>query len=503
MMNCEVRTKNGIVRGKCEEGIMVWKGIPYAKKPLGEYRFRKAQAPDNWTGVLETVEWSKKPIQPDFLTSNPDIEESEDCLYLNIWSNGTEEKKPVVVFIYGSAYIIGESSLLTYDGSSYAKDGIVFVSFNHRVGIFGGYDLSHLNGGNQEFDPEIMISDQIQALRWVRDNIEQFGGNPEDVTIMGESAGASSVINLIASPAAKGLFHKAISQSVVIRSVVDKEIQNINMRVLLEHLEIKEENIAHIKDMETQKLEEAPLWLMNNYSRRNPGIFLPGFAYGGELFPEFPLVALEKGCGKGIKLMIGTNQDEASLFIHGESSNMVWTKEEIEQFFNHCGTPKEVQDKLEDYYDGFQSMDSIKAFCRDFTFTRDSVTIADIQSQIEDTYMYYFSYLPQPATNMGIGCYHGLEIPFSLGTTDISEMKNLYGFSDKDSLNAVSHAMYLAWTNFIKYGNPNGEGQLPWPKYDKESRKVYHFDTECEVLDNPHGKMYEAFEGLRGYEDIK
>lgn len=502
MKNCEVKTKNGIVKGKVENGVMKWLGIPYAKKPLGEYRFRRAQPADDWTGVLETVNWGKKPLQPPFLSTNPDVEESEDCLYLNIWSNGTECKKPVVVFIYGSAFIIGEASLNTYDGTNYAKDGIVFVSFNHRVGVFGGYDLSHLPGAEKDFDSDIMESDQIQALRWVKENIEGFGGDPLNVTLMGESAGAGSVINLMASPEAKGLFHKAISQSAVIRSTMDPKVGERNMSLLLKHLNLSIEEVGKLKEINTDELKDASLWLTNNYSRENPGIFLPGNMIGGELLPESPIKAIGKGCGKGIKLMIGTNRNEASLFIHGETSNMMYSKEEIEQFFENCNTSEEVRNKLREYYDYFETPQSIQDFCRDYTFVNDGATVADLQSQYADTYMYYFSYQPEPSTQMGLGCFHGLEIPLSLGTSEISELKEFYEASDEKSFQKVAKTCYRAWVNFIKFGNPNGKGKGPWPKYRMNKRQVYQIDTKCRVLNNPYRKMRKAFRGLKGYEDI-
>ncbi|SET36729.1 carboxylesterase/lipase family protein [[Clostridium] polysaccharolyticum] len=502
MNNCKVQTKNGTVEGKLEDGVYQWLGIPYAKKPLGEYRFRRAQPADNWEGILETVKWSMKPLQPPFLTSNPDVEESEDCLYLNIWSSGTGEKKPVVVFIYGSAYIIGEASMKTYVGTRYAQDGIVLVTFNHRVGVFGGYDLAHYPEGERDYDSDIMISDQIQALRWIHENIEAFGGDKDKVTIMGESAGGSSVINLIASPATDGLFHQAIVQSGVIGGAAKPEVAKRNMHLLLEHLHLTEAEISKMKDTNTEVLQEASLWLLNNYTRENPGIFLPGNVYGGGFLPEPPLEAMKKGRGKGIRLLIGTNKDEATLFIHGDSSNMMYTKEEIEKFFEKCHTPEEVRNKLRKYYNNFETDQDIKNFDRDYTFTNQSVMAADIQSQSADTYMYYFSFEPEPATQMGIGCFHGMEIPLAMGTEDISEMKYLYEASDAEALKKMADCLYQAWTNFIKLGNPNGTGDMPWPKYNTDTRKVYELNTECKVLNNPYMEMMEAFKGLKGYEEI-
>lgn len=498
MVNCEVKTKNGIVRGKLEDGIYKWFGIPYAKKPLGKERFRQAKPAESWKGVLETVEFSKKPIQPAFFIQNGEIGESEDCLYLNIWSKGVTKKKPVIVWIYGSAYIIGEASLHMYDGTEFAKDDIVFVSFNHRVGIFGGYDLSHLAGGNKTFDENIFLSDQIQALRWVQDNIEFFGGNPDDVTLMGESAGGTSVFNLMASPMADGLFHKAICESGVIGSTVTPEVGNINMRWLLRHLNVKENELGKLKKMDVEELSEASLWLINRFSRTYPGLFIAG-GITGKLLPELPLEALKKGAGKGVKLLIGTNANEESLFINGENSNMLYTKEEAERFLENCNAQEEVREEVRAFYSGFAEEKDLRKLVSDLNFTYHSAVAADIQCQFADTYMYYFSYATEVAKQTNFGVYHSSEVPFVFGTTENYEMKQMYELTSKETLQKMTQIMHTAWVNFVKYGNPNGKGNTPWPKYDLKSKQVYQIDETCRVLRDPYAKEKEVLGKIQIY----
>lgn len=501
MVNCEVKTKNGVVRGKQEDGIIKWLGIPYAKKPLGEYRFRKAQPVDNWEGILETTQYSKKPIQPPFLTANPEVEESEDCLYLNIWSSGTEGKKPVVFFIYGSAYIVGEASMETFDGTHFAQDDIVFVSFNYRVGVFGGYDFSHLAGGTKEFDDNIFVSDQIQALRWVYQNIEQFGGNKEDITVLGESAGGCSVFNLLASPATKGMIHKAIVESGVINSTVKPIVGNKSMKAFLEHLNIKEDELWKLKEMDAEDLSDASLWLFCNYTKLNPGIPLPGGITEGEYLKNMPLEELKKGCAKGIKLLIGTNMDETTLFIHGEDSNMCSNKEEVEAFLDNTHTPEELKKKIEEYYNHFQTEQNVKDFMKDYEFVYDSAVAAGIQSQFADTYMYQFAFNPEPCQKAGLGSFHSFEMPFVFDTVDTSEMKPMYDSPDKNSLIKVRNIMHHAWVNFIKYGNPNGMGEEIWPQYDLTKQQVLEINTECKVLTKPYEKLMKLLGQFKGYRD--
>lgn len=498
MVNCEVMTKNGLVRGKYEDGIYKWFGIPYAKKPLGKERFRRAKPADSWKGILETIEFSCRPVQPDFFVQSEDTIESEDCLYINVWSKGIKEKKPVIIWIYGSAFIVGEASLKMYDGTQFAKDDIVFVSFNHRVGIFGGYDLSHLQEGDKDFDGNIMLSDQIQALRWVHDNIEAFGGDPDDVTLMGESAGGTSVINLMTSPKADGLFQKAICESGVMGATVTPEVGNINMRWLLHHLNVKENELWKLKEMDVNELAEASNWLLSRFSRTYPGLFLAGVTTG-KLLPELPLEALKKGVGKGIKLLIGTNADEETLFINGENSNVLHTTEEAERFLENSNTTPEAKSEIMKYYNGLTEESDLKRFVRDINFTYHSTAAADIQCQFADTYMYYLTYATAAAKAIKYGAYHSSEVPFVFDTTDRYDMKQVYAATSEETLRKMTNTMHIAWVNFVKYGNPNGEGNTPWPKYDLKTKQVYRIDEECTVLKDPHAKVREEISKLTFY----
>lgn len=500
MEYCEVKTHSGTVRGKQEEGIYKWLGIPYAKKPLGKYRFQKAQPVEKWKGVLDTLSFSCKDCQPPFPVVNLEIAQSEDCLYMNIWSSGTKGKKPVVFFIYGSAYVIGESSLHTYDGSQFAKEDIVFVSFNHRVGVFGGYDLSHLAEGTKEFDDNIFISDMILALRWVHDNIAAFGGDPKKITVMGESAGGTNVLNLLASPQTKGMIHQAIVESAVINSTVKPDVGNINMRALLKHLQVKENELEKLKEMELQTLIDGTLWLFSTYSRLNPGIPLPGGMTKGEFLPELPLERLKKGCAKGIKMMIGTNKDETTLFIQGETSNLCNSKEEIEEFFRHTNTPEEVRAEIRAYYSNFETIQDVRNFMCDWTFVYHSSLAADIQSEFADTYMYQFTFETESCQKSGLGSMHMLELPFVFDTVEESEMKPFYDTPDKEALQKIRNVMHPAWVNFIKTGNPNGDGEETWPKYETETKKVYQIDTDCKVLNDPYREMKEMLNQFKGYQ---
>ena len=500
-MSCEVCTKSGLVRGKKEDGVYKWLGIPYAKKPIGECRFRKAQPVEPWPGVWEAVTYGNKPMQIPFIVYNPDVKESEDCLYLNIWSSGTKEKKPVVFMIFGSAYILGESSMMLYDGTSMAKDDIVFVNINYRLGVLGCFDFTHLSGNTDGFDDNISVSDQLEALKWVKENIEAFGGDPDNITLMGESTAGCSVLNLMACSAADGLYQKVILQSPVLGSTVTPNVGNRNMRAYLEHLGIGEKELYKLKEMDVKELLDATEWLFGNYSRINPGIALPGGGMtGGEYIPELPIEVLAKGKAKGIKMLIGTNKDETTLFMHGEDSNVIYCKEEIEKFFELTNTPADVREKVRENYGNFETDQQVKDFVKDYTFTYPVTQVADIQSQFADTYMYYFTFEAEPAKSMGLGTHHMAEMAYVLGTVDISELKSFYDKSNTEVLKRLESFMHSSWVNFIKYGNPNGEQEEPWPKYDSQNRMVYEINETCKKLHNPYNKLIETMKNFKGYQ---
>jgi para-nitrobenzyl esterase len=211
-MNTTVEIKYGTVEGFKENGLAKWFRVPFAEPPVGELRFRRAVECEKWNGIRSCKQHGNKPIQFASLSQTKAISESEDCLYLSIWRSDNEKKKlPVFVWIYGGAFIAGECSEPGYDGSTFAKEDILYVAINYRLGVLGFYDFTGYDKEN--FDSNCGLSDQIMALKWIKENIEAFGGDSENITIAGESAGGTSVCNLLAAPTAKGLFHKAISQS--------------------------------------------------------------------------------------------------------------------------------------------------------------------------------------------------------------------------------------------------------------------------------------------------
>ncbi len=218
-----VRTKYGLISGIKKSNLLIFKGIPFAAPPIGDLRWKAPENPKPWNGIKKCDKFSASPIQnkpqpfycwtEEFIAPPEPL--SEDCLYLNVWTAAQKDKRklPVFVWIYGGGFNSGSAACKIYDGESYAKNGVLFVSINYRVGPFGFMSHPELSAEQNNASGNYGIMDQIQALKWIKENIAYFGGDPKNITIAGQSAGSMSVNSLIASPLAKGLFHKAITQS--------------------------------------------------------------------------------------------------------------------------------------------------------------------------------------------------------------------------------------------------------------------------------------------------
>ena len=283
-MRLIVNTKHGPVEGFAREGIRRWFGIPFAAPPVGALRFRRARDPESWTEVRPCTRMGCAPIQfaagPMAETMVVSAPVSEDCLYLNVWAPEQAEKVPVFVYIYGGANHMGEASAPDHDLSAFAREGMVGVSFNYRLGPLGFYNFSRLG---PDFDSNCAVSDMIQALKWVHENIAAFGGDPENVTICGESAGGTGVYSLLAAPAARGYFQKAIPMSGLAGNVTTQYIHDLNNALFFDELGLDPGSAAKLKTMPVSELirgaemEQRLLRLMD-YGLQGMEAFYSGFS---------------------------------------------------------------------------------------------------------------------------------------------------------------------------------------------------------------------------------
>ena len=278
-----------------------WKGIRYAAPPLGDLRFRAPEPPERWTEVADATKFGTACPQPGLPNIPIDLgaEQGEDCLTLNIWApSGTEpgDAKPVMVWLHGGAYILGSASQPLYNGRRLAAGGdAVVVTLNYRLGALGFLDLSSFNGPGRRFDSNIGLRDALAALHWVRDNIAAFGGDPNRVTLFGESAGAGIVTTLLATPSAKGLFVGAIAQSSPATSVYDRGRARRVAERILDLLAIGPSEVNRLRELPTPALVSASQRIFNEVPMRNPGTlaFVP--IVDGELLPDYPVKVAREG----------------------------------------------------------------------------------------------------------------------------------------------------------------------------------------------------------------
>lgn len=455
----EVRTIYGPVKGVIENDIMVWKGIPYAKTPVGKFRFRKTEAPDAWEDTIVCDTFSPQCPQPKLPFGEAPVSDNEDCLYLNIWSSGTEEKKPVYFWINGGNFISGSGAESTYDGCVFAKQDIVVVTFNYRTGLFGGfYDLSEYKALDGKWDENCGISDVLLALDWVKKNIEYFGGDPDQITVGGESAGAQIVAALMTMPCANSLFTKAIIESYPATGMEEKTRKHF-AAALIDALGFDETNCDQIMNKTSEVIIEA----INKMSGSNPLFAGSNLIYGGQDFPLMPEQAAAEGKITAMPLIIGTNKGEGNVFFNPQ---MPWD-DGTKAFFNRWTRTEGDPDENEEFtaYPDYPSFTAIRQILTDKVFTGPSMAIANSVSKEAPVYVYRFDYDTPATRQMFMGAFHSFEMAFAFG--NITENPMLMGVEEEAA--SVSREMNGAWATFIKTGSAG------WDAYSETDPKVHYF----------------------------
>ena len=497
-MNAVVKTRHGEVRGIVTEGVNVFKGIPYAAPPFGANRFRAPRPVDAWSGVRDALTFGPQPPQlrppPQIAALVPDPAVfGEDCLNLNIWSADLgSARQPVMVWIPGGMFEVGSGA--SYNGSRFARDGIVCVTINYRVGAEG---FLYFGDGNANRG----LLDQIAALEWVRENIAAFGGDPGNVTIFGQSAGAMSVGTLLSMPRAEGLFRRAIAQSGAAHHVISGATARRVGRHLAEKLgvEATREAIAAVSiDRLLQAQAELKVDLVSHPDPESWGgevvtALLPWQpVLDGDVIPAPPLDRIAAGAGAGIDVMVGTNTDEHRLFlVLGGAIDQV-TAETLAGAVAAYGLP--VEATLTAYraaHRGASAGDLLAAILTDWYWRIPAIRLADAHARGGSaTHMYEFAWR-SPELNGLIGACHALEIAFVFDTLDKDFEPMLGPLLGTDPPQRLADTMHAAWVSFATSGDSG------WPKYDLSRRATMRFDTTSEVVDDPRSTERALWEGLR------
>ncbi len=479
----QVRIESGIVEGypAGNQFITVFKGIPFAKPPVGEFRWRAPQPAEPWEGVYKAYKFGNIAMQPRFVSEGGgtslaaqefyvrDYPMSEDCLYLNIWTPAEtgEEKLPVAVYCHGGGYETGYSYLNAYDGEGFAKRGIVLVTVAYRVNVFGflshpelAAEDPHGSSGNYG------LMDLICAVEWIRRNIAAFGGDPENISLFGQSAGGGCVQNMIASPLMKGKIRRAIMQSSGGISRDDfgacrtREADEEIGKRFFEFLGVKDVSEARAVDARTIEEKYKEFKKSDFYGM----IFIPDV--DGYVLPEAPADYFQAGKHDDIEYMVGCTRDEMRRF-GAPAPSYETLKQDAARFGSyaetylariHADDPEKVQPCFEDPI-GNSFLAAALAFCEN-------------QNDLgyKPAHMYYFTYVPPGAEAMG--AHHSVEHHYVFQT--LMRSRRAYTGFDFD----LSNELADYWANFIKTGDPNPAGTDRWKPYTEEAPEALIIDRE-------------------------
>lgn len=488
-----VQTTNGPVRGRFEaSGVQAFKGLRYAAPPVGSLRFRPPQPLKPWTEVADAAQFGNAAIQSAGQADMPfDEKHSEDCLFLNVWTVGTDNaKRPVMFWLHGGGFSSGAAGRPTYWGEHFARDGVVLVSVNHRLNVFGYTQLPDNWGPEYASSGLAGMLDIVAALNWVQANIAKFGGDPNNVTIFGESGGGAKVSLLLGMPSAKGLYHKAIIQSGAGLNATPRPYAQALGGALIEELGVKPGDVATLAAVDTQKIFDSQKAAIDKAATLAPNGFLTGGfnpSIDGKELPRGPFTPEAAAMAANIPLMIGTNKDEGTMFAMGDASLASATDASFEAAVRKA-YPKQ-SDKLvpalRSTYPGYSPADLIVAMNGSRMFWVDSVTLAERKlRQGSPVWMYRMDYeLPTMGGRLKAG--HATELSYVFGTYD-----NIRDFVGKGPNPArMSAQMHPAWVAFAKTGNPQHPGIPPWPTYDLEKRQTMIFNLESRVESDPHAQL--------------
>jgi para-nitrobenzyl esterase len=490
-MDLTVKTKYGMVEGFEADGIRRWFGIPFAKPPVGELRFKRTRECEPWDGVRQTREFGPRPFQFMDVKAARKLPWSEDCLYLNVWAPGDAERCPVFVYYYGGANVSGDGSDPMYDGSAFARDGVVYVTFNYRLGPLGFYDFSPWN---RKFESNCGVADQIMGLRWVRENIRGFGGDPDNITICGESAGGTAVYDMLAAPSARGLFRRAIAMSGLADDTVHPRQNRLNMELFLGKMGMEPKDVPRLLTMEPPAMLKAADWVYRKNNTVYPYIFVPGPVID-DLLPKKPWEAMADGDAKGIDCVFGTCRDEGTLFSLLRMFPTTWEGPECMAELNGC---VDKLPALRSLYAGMGTKKALQAFSRDRAFWVHSVKCADAQSRHARVYAYRNDIVFPLLKLTGLGAMHGSDIGTALDTATGAMNMVSAGISRKRKRTLRGY-VHGAWVNFARTGDPNGTIPVRWEPYDERRRPTMILNDTCAMAMNPRGEAFEVWKDIELY----
>ena len=479
----------------------VFRGIPFARPPTGELRFRAPEPPEPWPGIRPADRFGRAaPQWGSVLPHRPLIdggETSEDCLYLNVWTPCADGgSRPVLVWIHGGALILGSGSMPLFDGSVLARRGdVVVVTLNYRLGALGFLHLRDVLGDGS--DANCGHLDQIAALEWVRDNIAAFGGDPSNVTVFGESAGAISIAGLLAMPRARGLFRRAILQSGAANFTQTRETASEVAKHFLEAAGVDATSVARLRELPVeQMLAVQSRVLMERASERKIMTFQT--VVDGALLPRPPLESLRAGEARDVALLGGTNLDEWAFFASMDPTTASLDEaalcQRVARMLDAVDDPERRATELVELYrtrrPGTSAQELEVPLVSDLMFRVPLMRLLELQAAHRPrTYAYLFTW-----RSPTLGAAHLLELPFLFGSyADPGIASYVPGEAEVDGL---ADRMQKAWLAFARSDDPNHRDLPSWPRYDAARRATMLLGEQCRVEDAPHEEERRACDEL-------
>jgi para-nitrobenzyl esterase len=491
-----VETTSGKIRGVIIDKVYAFKGVPYGASTAGAGRFMPPVKPQPWTDIKETTHVGHRSPQQPGLLEIPEVAATsgqgpmgEDCLVLNVWTNGLKgsRKRPVMLWLHGGGFASGSGDYSIYDGANLArKRDVVTVTVNHRLNVFGYLYLADIGGSKYADASNAGHRDIVLALEWVRDNIANFGGDPNNVTIFGQSGGGGKVATLMAMPSAKGLFHRAICQSGASIKGVSRANGTRTAQALLTKLNLKPDQIDQLQNVPFDQLTEAI---------KGVGGFGP--VVDGKTLTHDPFDPGAPEESATVPLLIGTVEEEVNFF-HATPLDPIDDADLHKRVKQAArGADDATVDNLIAIYKkgrpGKSNVEIYQMIATDAGFSGSVHTEADRKTAQgkAPVYKYYFTW-QSPVREGKLRCFHTLEIPFVMENVD--EGKSMTG-SGQDRY-ALSDKMSAAWTAFARTGNPNAKGIPHWPAFTADQRATMVFNDEVKLVNDPYKEARLAIAAL-------
>jgi para-nitrobenzyl esterase len=507
-----VRTAAGRVRGVLSNGVNTFKGIPYGSKVAGGRRFLPADKPTSWEGVREAQQVGLMAVQktmtdgtyakvlnglfPSALYMQSALSRmmGEDCLYLNVWSRqlGKESQRPVMVWMHPGSFNSWAGYSEWTDGANLArKRDVVIVSLNHRLNIFGHLYLGEFGEAKYADSGNVGMLDIIAALGWVQENIASFGGNPDNITVFGESGGAYKVDTLLAMPASKGLLHKAIVQSSALNRTSSREVAAAATRIILSRLNISPGNISALEELPTDRLLSA----------LGDDLFYPVVA--GDSLPRQPFDPDAPSISAAVPLLIGVNKDEWAYGILSEKPpeivDTVSVRDAVVRRLWRLGVD-EAQACL--YIEAYRALHSPASPMQCYSGIVQNIiqeeAIIQAERKLEENrarcFMYLFAWEAPGFEGKYKSC-HTFDVPFVFDNVDAAPQ--LYGPNPDPRRYDLAESMSKAWAAFAHDGDPSHPGLPHWKPYSSGDRSTMLLSYACELKDDPQREDRLAFEPLR------